>query len=129
MTERREGVAGLVAFGGSVVRAGALAGLHRATFHAQQRPRQDDELLDALTSRVPLSPAMATDGRGLFYGGHPRSMNSAAAAVEAGETAGQAHHTLTQITGTQAAHTSEATKSAVGRRLLTGRRPTRQQTV
>lgn len=40
----------LVNYGCSVVRACELAQLHRATFHYQQRPRSEDELLVELTS-------------------------------------------------------------------------------
>src|SRR5215208_5799949 len=50
VAERRTIVDDLVGYGCSVLRACELAQLHRATFHYQQRPRSDEELLVELTA-------------------------------------------------------------------------------
>ena len=56
MAERREIVDELVGYGCSVLRACELARLHRATFHYQQRPRREDNLLLELTSLAQQNP-------------------------------------------------------------------------
>jgi len=56
VAERREIVDELVGYGCSVLRACELARLHRATFHYQQRPRREDNLLLELTSLAQQNP-------------------------------------------------------------------------